>query len=333
MEENKGLNKIAPAITLMVLAPLLAEVLPGATRLSSLFVLPVEVCVWGGGALLIRYAFKRWHLSWLNVMFLALALSIAEEFLIQQTSVAPMVLQIKGIIYARAFGVNYVYLLWALIYEPVFVVFLPVYLVELIYPTRRDDLWIGKRGIIIVILLFLLGSFLAWYSWTQIARPTVFHVPAYNPPLSLVLIAIVLIACFIFIAIGPLRNKLVPKSIQLSPPPIWLLTIIGSLWAILLNGLVLLGFGILPLFPSMIAIFIGLLLALVAIYILPKWTNSSNWDSKHRFSIIFGIMLGSMMAGFIGFIGAAPLDLYFKIIVDILAVIFMIMLYYRIKKH
>ena len=26
----------------------MAEVLPGATRFSSLFVFPVEVCVWGG---------------------------------------------------------------------------------------------------------------------------------------------------------------------------------------------------------------------------------------------------------------------------------------------
>ena len=43
-------KRSAPALALALMAPLLAEVLPGATRFSSLFVLPIEMCVWGGGA-------------------------------------------------------------------------------------------------------------------------------------------------------------------------------------------------------------------------------------------------------------------------------------------
>lgn len=95
---------------------------------------------------MIRYAVKRWRLGWRNMLLLALALSIAEECLIQQTSLAPMVLYIKGEVYARAFGVNYVYFLWALAYETVFVVFLPVVLTELIFPQRRDGLWLSRGG-------------------------------------------------------------------------------------------------------------------------------------------------------------------------------------------
>ena len=59
-----GWKRILPALTLVVMAPLVAEVLPGATRFSSLFVLPIEMCVWGGGALMIRYAVRRWRLGW-----------------------------------------------------------------------------------------------------------------------------------------------------------------------------------------------------------------------------------------------------------------------------
>src|SRR5215470_11560478 len=113
-------KRALPALTLVLVAPLVAEVLPGATRFSALFVLPVEMCVWGGGALAIRYAVRRWQLGWPNMLLLALALAVAEECLIQQTAPAPMVLRIKGEVYARAFGVNYVYLLWALVYESVF---------------------------------------------------------------------------------------------------------------------------------------------------------------------------------------------------------------------
>lgn len=329
-----GKMKIVPAITLMVLAPLLAEVLPGATRFSSMFVFPIEVIVWGGGTLLIRYAVRRYKLGWINMLLLALCLSLAEEFLIQQTSVAPMVLQIKGIEYARALGVNYVYLLWALIYESVFVVILPIHLTELIYKDRKDELWINRRGIIATILFFIVGSFLAWFSWTQIARTQVFHVPAYNPPLHLVIPAVALIALFIFMAIGPFRNKLIPSTVSsikiLSP---WMTLLAGMLWAVVLYGIVLLAFGILPTFPPVLAIAIGMVLSALALYLVPRWTVHPYWNSFYSFSLIFGIMLGSMMAGFIGFIGSAPVDLYFKIIVNIFAVILMIRLGKSIRQQ
>jgi hypothetical protein len=42
--------------------------------------------------------------------------------------------------------------------------------------------------------------------------------------------------------------------------------------------------------------------------------------------LIFGTMLGSMMVGFIGFIGAAPVDLYFKILCNVLVVALLIAL-------
>jgi hypothetical protein len=208
-------SRAAPGLSLMVLAPMLAEVLPGATRLSSIFVLPIEVCVWGGGALFIRYAVRRWQLGWRNMLLLALALAVAEECLIQQTSLAPMVIQIKGQVYARAFGMNYVYLLWALVYERVFVVFAPVYLAELIFKRRREGLWLGQTAMVVLAVFFLLGSFLAWFSWTHIARPKVFHVPAYNPPLPALAIAAAAIAALIFCALGPFRKWLAQPATPL----------------------------------------------------------------------------------------------------------------------
>ena len=70
-------QRIAPALTLIVVSPMVAEVLPGATRFSALFVFPIEMCVWGGGALLIRAAVRRWRLGWPSMLLLALCLSIA----------------------------------------------------------------------------------------------------------------------------------------------------------------------------------------------------------------------------------------------------------------
>src|SRR5262249_43534232 len=120
------LRRAAPAIWLMVSSPLIAELLPGATRLSAIFVFPIEVLVWGGATLLIRDVVRRLNLGWPNLLLLALALVVAEECLIQQTSLAPLVIKLKGVEYGCAFGINYVYFLWAAIYESLFVVFIPI---------------------------------------------------------------------------------------------------------------------------------------------------------------------------------------------------------------
>jgi hypothetical protein len=325
-------SRAAPGLTLMILAPLLAEILPGATRLSSIFVLPVEICVWGGGALFIRYAVRRWQLGWRNMLFLALALAVAEECLIQQTSLAPLVIQIKGQVYARAGGVNYVYLLWALVYESVFVVFAPVYLAELIFQRRRDDLWLGKITMVVVAVFFALGSLLAWFSWTQIARPKVFHVPAYNPPLAFVAIAVTVIAALIFCALGPFRRSLALPAASLAPPAPWLVGSAAGVWATLWYGLVLLAFGIAPQFPPAIAVAVGILLPAVILLLLPRWTAHPQWSDAHQFAAIIGALLGSMLVSFVGFVGSLPLDLYFKIGVDVLSLLLLIALGARVRR-
>ena len=327
MTPSQKTNDLGPALVLMLLSPLLTEVLPGATRFSSIFVLPVEICVWGGGALLIRYAVRRWQLGWINMLFLALALSLAEECVIQQTSLAPLVIRLKGETYARAFGVNYVYLLWALIYESVFVVFLPIYLVEFIFPGRRERLWISKAGFFVLIPFFVLACFVAWFSWTRIARTKVFHVPVYNPPLPAVILSLLLIFGFVYagLASRPVSSAPLSTRVQKLPPPV-LLVILGIGWATSLYGLVLLGFGIAPHFPVLVALLAGIVLSWLPIYLLPRWTSAQNWRSKHRFALIFGVAVGAMLAGFIGFIGTTGPDLYFKIVVNVIAVVLLVLL-------
>jgi hypothetical protein len=205
-------------------------------------------------------------------------------------------------------------------------VILPIHLVELIFPDRREELWVSKTGLSASAILFFLGCILAWYSWTRIARPSVFHVPVYNPPPGTILIATCAIGVLIFLALGPYRKVLSRPSTPLRPPPPWLLGTAGALWAVLWYGLVLLGFGIAPWFPPAVAIVSGLILAAVILFCLPRWAADPRWGRGQEFGLIFGTMLGSMTAGFIGFIGAAQVDLIFKILVDLLAVALLIAL-------
>ncbi|HEV7607111.1 MAG TPA: hypothetical protein VGO61_07230 [Steroidobacteraceae bacterium] len=330
-ERTPKLGYAGPAWTLVLLAPLIAEVLPGATRISSIFVFPIEVAIWGGGTLLIREAVRQWNLGWLNMLLLAFALSIAEEFLIQQTSVAPMVLQIlPGEPFARAWGINYVYFLWALFYESVLVVIMPIMLCELIFRSRRADPWLKKWSNWMVGIILVVACFPAWYSWTQIARTKIFHVPEYNPPLTHVVLGAAAIALLIFAAIGPARRALSRQGSSFTPPNPWLLGIGGVIAAVIWYGMCLLGFGIRPTFPPAIAVAVGLGLALLAIYLLPRYSAHPSWSDRHRLGLVLGTVIGSMAVSFAGFIdGASKLDLYGKIILNVIATVLLIWLALR----
>jgi hypothetical protein len=325
MDLSARLRRLSPAIALMVLSPLVAEVLPGATRFHALFVFPIEVCVWGGGALLIREAVRKRKMGWPSLVLLAVALSLAEEFLIQQTSLAPMVIKIQRQEYARAFGVNYLYLLWAVMYEVVFVVLVPIKLTELIFWNRRNDQWLSRTGVAIVALLFLIGACLAWFTWTQIARTEVFHVPPYTPPMAAIMSAAGLIAVLIICAAGPLRNA-GKRAYTNSPSPApWALTTLGAVWAALWFCLAVLAFGIRPSIPPWIPVAAGLLLAGTVLVVMPVWVMSPAWTARHDFALISGAIVGSMFITFIAFIGSDPIDLYFKLFVDFVAFCLLLM--------
>ena len=167
-------QRSAPVIVLLVLSPVIGEVLFGATRITTLFVLLPQIGTWGCAALIIRDMAKRRRRGWHAVLVLGIALAIAEECLIQQTSLAPLVGADLQHPYGRALGVNWVYFLWALGYESLWIVVLPIQLTELIFPARRDELWLGRRGLLISAVAFGLASFVAWYSWTQLFLPKLF---------------------------------------------------------------------------------------------------------------------------------------------------------------
>ena len=129
---------------------------------------------------------------------LGLALSITEEFIVQQTSLAPLPFPGANADYGRFGGVNWIYFLFMLGFESVWVVLAPVQVAELIYQDRRDQPWLRKRGIIVCCLVFPMGCLLAWYGSTQQARPLMQS----RPIVALLLILLGLGAIGLFILLG-----------------------------------------------------------------------------------------------------------------------------------
>ncbi len=318
-------HRAAPVVTLLLLAPIVSEVLFGATRISVLFVLIPQVATWGCGALMIRYGVRRWRRGWVSLLLLGVALGVAEECLIQQTSLAPLVGQADRP-YGRALGVNWVYFLWALGYESVWVVVLPVRLAELLFPARRDELWVGKRGLVFASLAFLLGSFVAWYSWTQIARVRVFHMPEYHPPRLAFLLATGAILLLVGAAFSPwtLPRPAGPEIIR-DPPVPWLVGVIAFIAGLPWTVLVLLGFGAAPSVPAEVPLIGGIAWVCAVLVLVMRWTSSRGWDDRHRFGLAFGGVAACMAGGFVIFAvgGALPIDWTGKVILNVIAVLWL----------
>lgn len=326
MPAASGSRKIAPALALLVLAPLVGEVMSGATRVSYIVVFIPEVMVWGCGALIIREMVQRWRGGWTSMLLLGLALSVAEEFIIQQTSIAPLPWLSSTQSYGRAAGVNWVYFLYMLGFESIWIVLAPVQLTRLLFPDRQKETWLRTRGLIISGIVFLLGSFIAWFSWTQQARTKVFHAAEYHPPPAL--IAAGLVTTALLIAAGwALRGVREPLGhLSRKAPPPWLVGagafFLGIPWWVLI---VLVFIPNIPVAPA-VPLAAGVLWAALTFFAIRRWSSGAGWGDLHRWALVFGAILVCMVGGFGGSSVWPRVDLIGKIVLNAIAVLALIAL-------
>jgi hypothetical protein len=319
-------SRIAPGLLMMVLPPLFTEWLLGGTRLSTVVGFPpivfMEIIVWGGGSLMLRALARKLGLGWGSLILFGLVIGMAEEFVIQQTSFAPLVIKLKGVEWARAGGIDYVYALWALAYEVVWVVLMPTLVAEMVFPDRRDETFLSKTGLAIVAILFPIGSLMAWYGWTHIARVQSFHLPIYNPtPAEFAGALAVIAALFVWAIKFPPRlgnNQNVPSPV--------LIGIGGAVWATLWFALCVLAFGQMPELSAP-AVFAGaLVLILLVLFAMTRWGASARWTERHSFAVLFGTLGGAMVASCAGFIQAETMDIVFKLGSNAIAFVVLILL-------
>jgi hypothetical protein len=320
------------ALTLVVLAPLIGEVLSGATRISFLFAFVPEMMVWGCGALIIRELVRRWGGGWTSILLLGLGLSIAEEFIIQQTSLAPLPWPATGANYGRLGGVNWIYFLFMLGYESVWVALVPIQITELIFADRRNQRWLGTRGLITSAVIFVLGSFIAWAAWIKRARPIVFHAPNYTPPMTTILAGLLAIALLALAAYKASSIPLTPVTSRTPPSP-WIVAPAALVMGLPWYWLMALIFGSRSSLPFWIPIIMALTWAALVYLIVRYWTSSTQWQDIHRWALAFGATLVCMIAGFSGSSQWPRIDLIGKAILNVLAVIGLLVLAGRLRRR
>lgn len=297
-----------PVVTLVLLSPVIAELPSGSIHLTTIFALPPTIGVWGCGALLIREVVRRRGGGWLQILMLGLALAVAEECIIQQTSLAPLVGIPADRVYGRAFGVNWIYLLWALGFESVWAVLLPISLTEFLFPARRTARWLGRRGILVAGLVCAAASFLAWFMWTQVFLPRMYPDSVYHVPPAHTLAALVVIAALICLALIRRRPRPPHPAFSFSCPAPWLCGMCAFSFSLPWYLQILLAFGAARHVPSVLAFAGGCLAAVLALLLSIWWSGQPAWSDRHRYAASMGVIVATMVGGAVQLtVAGAPL--------------------------
>ena len=85
----KTLHRIAPALALLIIAPLIAEFLLGDFNIRQIGFVVVFIPVYGAGALLVREITRRAGRGWPTLLLLALAYALILEGFTNQTLFNP----------------------------------------------------------------------------------------------------------------------------------------------------------------------------------------------------------------------------------------------------
>lgn len=288
------MHRYAPALLLFLVAPVVGEILLGATPISRLGGLVPLSAVYGGGALLIRELARRGGSGWRRIALLGAAYGIIEEGLAVQSLFNPTLFH-AGELGGRALGVNWLWTEWTIGYHIVWSITIPIVLVELLYPNRRDRPWLGTLGLISVGVLYTLGV---------VALCAIFRVivtPDFHTPLPLAASAVLVPAFLVALALRHPPDAIEPSrsaAAQKVPGPLLLAGtafVASGLWFRLLALPDVLRRGPFVLLPMIAAAMMAGGLSLL----IRRWSASDvRWTDLHRLALAAGAMVASMMFGF-----------------------------------
>ncbi len=270
-------RSIPPALALWLIAPIFGELVSGSTPLNeylSPFTLVLGM-LYGSGALLIRELLVRWGKSWRGLLWLGMAYGIYEEGLMVRSFFDPKWPDLEHLgVYGRVAGVNWVWTEHLTIYHALISVAASIVFVEVLYPDRRAESWIGARG-----LRWNLIAFAATLPIGALLNP-------YNAPdawLGTCWLAIALLALAAWRARAPMQETQLTKV----PPP-WLFW-----WTAFLGT-----FGQLVIIynaaernnpPFIVTMFLIALFDLFLLWLILRWSGRAQaWDDRHRLALING---------------------------------------------
>lgn len=274
---NSGMRRVAPAIGLFFVAPLVAEYLLGDLSIKLLEALIILAPMYGGGALLIREFVRRTGRGWPSIFVLAFAYAVFEEAFTTQTLFNPNYLRLNLHLlqpaYIPALGIGAWWTVYVLTLHTVWSISTSIALVEALVPDRATTPWLKGFGLAVTAVLFALGA--AASTAMEIRQD---HFVASIP--QFVVSVIVCIAAIVVAFRLPVRS--VARTSGWIPNP-WL---VGA--GALLAGSI---FLMTPNNRGWLAVGIYLLLDLLVIAAVLVFSHRDGWNGGHRLALAGGASL------------------------------------------
>jgi hypothetical protein len=152
-------RRIAPAVLLTVLAPIVAEFLLGDFSIRSLNLVLALLPLYGGGALLIREVARRTRRGWPTILLLGAAYSLLEEGVLTQSLFNPNYVgqRLLDYGYIPTLGTSLNWSVFVLSIHVVWSIGTPILIAEGVAADRRTQTWLKIPGFVITSLLFVAG--------------------------------------------------------------------------------------------------------------------------------------------------------------------------------
>jgi len=297
-------SAIWPALSLILVAPLVAEFLLGDLPIKLLPALIFLAPMYGGGALLIRESVRRTGRGWPSMLLLGMAYAIFEEAFTTQSLFNPNYLRLNlGLLtpaFIPALGISAWWTLWMFMVHAIWSISTPIALVEACVPNRATTPWLGRKGLAVVAIVFLLGA----AAGTAIGYRQD-HFRASIP--QFIGAAVVVLSFSVLAFLIPIRPQQQP---QISAPSPWFVSP-------LLVAASALAFGSAALFVPMrwgwgaVAALLALDLAMLLLVI--PWSRLAFWTLKHQLALGAGAALAYGWHAFVQVPAVGKPDASFRI--------------------
>ncbi|WP_214321783.1 hypothetical protein [Nonomuraea sediminis] len=280
-------RRIAPALGLFLLAPLVGEWLLGNQPLAALPYVLLLAPMYGGGALLIREVARRAGRGWPTMVVLAMAYALLEEGPIDQMLWNPAYGGFDlglayGETYVPALGTSLSLLQDVMMMHTVWSICVPIALMEAL---GRGDTrpWLGRFGLAVTCVVFLAGSALLAFEQAE---------QFMAPPGRLIGAGVVIVA---LIALAFVVGRRPAAPVDADAPGRLTVGVVAFAASGLYWGREFLPEEISQWLVS--GAVLGLTLVFVALF--ARWSRSRGWGAGHRLAVAGGALLTYVWEGFV----------------------------------
>jgi hypothetical protein len=318
------LRRIAPAIGLFLLSPFVGEFLLGNVAIDALPIGLVMAPMYGGGAVLIRESARRAGKGWPTIFLLAIAYGVVEEGLSCQTLFNPSYFGFNLLreAYIPLLGMGVWWTLFVLTLHTIWSICVPIAIIESLVPDRATTPWLGRPGLAVATVLYVLGSalvFIGTYRQEQFMAS-----PAQLAGVAVT--ALVLVAAAFALAFASGRTTTTRGRPAPGPWPVGAFSLLATS-AFLVVRYVLADWPL---------VFAYLLLYGLAAVLVVRWSGRAGWGPAHRLALAGGALLTYAWHSFpetpvLG--SAGTTDLAGNIVFSILAVLLLILAGRTVQRH